>query len=79
MIFEEEVRELTEAVREGTDVNHIGEEAADVIVTIITMCHSAGVDTEALIQQAYKVVAKNDAKTHETHVFKDGKIRRRQA
>jgi hypothetical protein len=41
------------------------------------VCFASGVDVERLVQQVYAVIAKNDAKTHETHVFHDGKIRRR--
>lgn len=75
--FQEEVRELIEAAREGTDADHIAEESADVLVTAIGVCFASGLDVEQIIQQVYAVIAKNDAKTHETHVFSDGKIRRR--
>jgi NTP pyrophosphatase (non-canonical NTP hydrolase) len=75
--FREEVNELIEAAQAGTDRNHIAEEAADVFVTAIGVCAAAGVDVERLIEQLYKVIAKNNAKTHETHVHLDGKIRRR--
>ena len=75
--FEEEVRELIEAAREGTDGDHIAEESADVLVTAIGVCFASGLDVERIIEQVYAVVAKNDAKTHETHVHLDGKIRRR--
>jgi NTP pyrophosphatase (non-canonical NTP hydrolase) len=75
--FEEEVRELIEAAHDGTNPDHIAEEAADVFVTAIGVCFARGVDVERLVQQVYKVIAKNDAKTHETHVVYDGKIRRR--
>jgi NTP pyrophosphatase (non-canonical NTP hydrolase) len=77
MNFEEEVHELIEAVHAGTDPDHIAEEAADVMVTAIGVCQSAGVDIEQIIERVYFVIAKNNAKTHETHVHKDGKIRRR--
>ena len=76
-VFEEEVREVTEAAQDGTDKNHIAEEAADVIVTLIGVCQASGVEAEQLIQQLYAVIAKNDAKNHNTHVYVDGKIRRR--
>lgn len=76
-VFEEEVREVTEAAQVGTDKKHIAEEAADVIVTLIGVCQASGVDPELLIDQLYAVIAKNNAKTHETHVYSDGKIRRR--
>ncbi len=76
-VFEEEVAEFIEAAQAGTDKNHIAEEAADVFVTVINACAAAGVDIDRLVEQVYKVAAKNDAKTHETHIYSDGKIRRR--
>lgn len=76
-VFQEEVGELIEAAELGTDRDHIAEEAADVFVTAIGVCAASGVSVDQLIEQVYKVIAKNDAKTHETHVFLDGKIRRR--
>jgi len=75
--FEEEVHELTEAALSGDDAAHIAEEAADVFVTAIGVCWASGISPEALIEQVYAVIAKNDAKTHDTHVVFDGKIRRR--
>lgn len=75
--FREEVNELIEAAEIGTDHDHIAEEAADVFVTAIGVCAASGVDVERLIDQLYKVIAKNNAKTHETHVYTNGKIRRR--
>lgn len=75
--FEEEVKELIESAQIGTDKSHIAEEAADVMVTAIGVCFASGVDVEKIVEQVYAVVAKNDAKTHDTHVFSDGKIRRR--
>jgi NTP pyrophosphatase (non-canonical NTP hydrolase) len=78
-IFEEEVRELIEAARQGTDKAHIAEEAGDVFVTAIGICLATGVDVEQLVAQVYAVAAKNDAKTHDTHHYVDGKIRRKAA
>ncbi len=77
MNFEEEVRELIEAAQQDENKAHIAEEAADVMVTAIGVCQSVGVDIEQIITQVYYVIAKNDAKTHATHVYLDGKIRRR--
>lgn len=77
-VFQEEVGELIEAALHRTDKDHIAEEAADVIVTVINLCHAAGVDIDRIIDQVYAVAAKNDAKTHATHIYQDGKIRRRQ-
>jgi NTP pyrophosphatase (non-canonical NTP hydrolase) len=75
--FQEEVRELIEAARDGSDPAHTAEESADVFVTAIGVCFAAGLDVDRLVEQVYAVIAKNDAKTHETHVHLDGKIRRR--
>lgn len=75
--FQEEVRELIEAARDDGDLDHIAEESADVLVTAIGVCFARGVDVDKLVEQVYAVIAKNDAKTHETHVYHDGKIRRR--
>jgi NTP pyrophosphatase (non-canonical NTP hydrolase) len=76
-VFQEEAGELIEAARAGINQDHIAEEAADVFVTAIGLCYASGVDLEKLVAQVYAVIAKNDAKTHETHVYTDGKIRRR--
>jgi NTP pyrophosphatase (non-canonical NTP hydrolase) len=76
-IFKEEVDEFIEAARDGSNHDHIAEEAADVFVTVIGLCEAVGVDPEKLIEQVYMVVAKNDSKTHETHEYRDGKIRRK--
>lgn len=75
--FEEEVRELIEAARSAADNDHTAEEAADVLVTAIGVCFASGISIDQIVRQVYAVVAKNDAKTHETHVHFDGKIRRR--
>jgi phosphoribosyl-ATP pyrophosphohydrolase len=75
--FREEVNELIEAAQTGENKVHIAEEAADVFVTAIGVCFASGVSVDALIDQLYRVIAKNDAKNHETHVYSDGKIRRR--
>jgi NTP pyrophosphatase (non-canonical NTP hydrolase) len=75
--FNEEVFELIQAAMDGTDQRHIAEEAADVFVTAIGVCFACGIDVEQIVEQMAAVAAKNDAKTHETHVVKDGKIRRR--
>jgi NTP pyrophosphatase (non-canonical NTP hydrolase) len=75
--FREEVEEFIEAAQANTDKDHIAEEAADVFVTAIGVCYSCGVDIEKLIEQTYAVIAKNDAKTHDTHIVRNGKITRR--
>lgn len=76
-VFQEEVGEFIEAAQDGTNKNHIAEEASDVIVTVIGLCEAAGVAPERIIDQLYAVAAKNDAKTHDTHVYVNGKITRR--
>ncbi|MBN2471928.1 MAG: hypothetical protein JXN59_14490 [Anaerolineae bacterium] len=76
-VFQEEVGEFIEAAQAGADKTHIAEEAADVFVTVISLCAAAGVTPEGIIAQLYAVAAKNDAKTHDTHVYVNGKITRR--
>ncbi len=77
-IFEEEVRELIEAAQLGEDTQHIAEEAGDVFVTAIGLALAVGVSAEELMAQARAVIAKNDAKTHASHVVNEyGKIARR--
>ena len=73
----EEVNELLDASAGEQDRAHIAEEAADVIVTTIGVCASVGVGINELVEQIYQVIEKNDAKTIETHVYLDGKIRRK--
>lgn len=76
-VFQEEVNEFIEAAH-ADDVTHTAEEAADVIVTVIGLCTAAGVSPDQIIDQMYAVIAKNDAKTHETHMINaNGKIARR--
>lgn len=76
-VFQEEVNEFIEAAHLGMDKDHIAEEAGDVLVTVIGLCAAAEVEPERIIQQMRAVIAKNDAKTHQTHHYKNGKIRRR--
>ncbi|HLA99584.1 MAG TPA: MazG nucleotide pyrophosphohydrolase domain-containing protein [Anaerolineales bacterium] len=73
----EEVNEFIEAAREGNNRTHIAEEAADVIVTTLGLCQASRIGIDELIKQIYAVIDKNNAKTHETHVYVDGKIRRK--
>jgi NTP pyrophosphatase (non-canonical NTP hydrolase) len=75
--FKEEVNELLEAAAAGQDREHVAEEAADVVVTIIGLYASVGIGIDELVEQIYHVIEKNNAKTHETHIHLDGKIRRR--
>ena len=73
----EEVHEFTEAAKGGSEKSHIAEEAADVFVTALGLCRAAGVGVDQLVNQIYAVIDKNDSKSHDTHVYMDGKIRRR--
>jgi hypothetical protein len=75
--FNEEVFELVQAAMAGDNPAHTAEEAADVFVTAIGVCLASGITVDQLVTAIYQVAAKNDAKTHDTHVFRDGKIRRR--
>lgn len=77
--LKEETGELIEAALDGTNPDHIAEEAVDVLVTALSVCYAAGVDTERFIQQVYAVIAKNEAKDRTTHIAVDGIIRRRRA
>jgi NTP pyrophosphatase (non-canonical NTP hydrolase) len=77
--FMEEVREFAEAVGKGEDASHIAEEAADVMVTLLGTCSAAGLGLEHLVRGIYFVIAKNDAKTRDTHEVRDRKIRPRKA
>ncbi len=77
LVFQEEVDEFIEAAHDDHDVQHIAEEAADVIVTVIGLCEAAGVPPEKLVEQIYAVIEKNNAKNHNTHaVDAAGKIAR---
>lgn len=77
-IFQEEVRELIEAAQEQSSTDHIAEEAGDVFVTAIGLALAAGANPEQLIRQSQAVIAKNDAKTHQSHyVNAQGKIARK--
>ena len=48
-----------------------------MIVTVLGVCFAAGLSVEDVVQQMERVVAKNDAKTPDTHAQIDGKIRRK--
>lgn len=74
--FNEEVYELVEAALHD-DKAHTAEECADVIVTALGVCFAQGLTVDEIITAVYQVANKNDAKTHETHHLKDGKIRRK--
>lgn len=77
MVFREEARELLLAQAGEPDEN-VAEECADVLVTALGVLLSRGIALAELERAIMRVVAKNDAKTHETHfVNADGKIARR--
>lgn len=75
--FQEEAGELVEAASQGSSADHIAEEAADVLVTLVGVLHAAGIPPEQWIEQVYAVIEKNRAKTQATHIVQDGKIARR--
>ncbi|MEL6270112.1 MAG: MazG nucleotide pyrophosphohydrolase domain-containing protein [Chloroflexota bacterium] len=78
LVFSEEVDEFIEAAHDAESVDHIAEEAADVLVTVIGLCEAAGVPQEKLIEQVYAVINKNNAKTWDTHeINSEGKIARK--
>jgi NTP pyrophosphatase (non-canonical NTP hydrolase) len=87
-IFMEEVLELVEAsvaCDEWSVVDHpapVGitlQEGADVIVTVIGLLQAHNIEYDALEAAIERVIAKNDAKTHETHELVNGKITRMKA
>lgn len=77
MVFSEETAELLHAALLESPAN-TALEAADVIVTALGVCMARGVALEEVAAAIQATVAKNDAKTHETHkVNEAGKIARR--
>lgn len=82
-VVHEECYELTQAAHEyqfGKGMgDHVTEEAADVIVTVMGVLMSCGATYAELASAIGRVAAKNDAKTHETHAVSEvtGKITRR--
>jgi NTP pyrophosphatase (non-canonical NTP hydrolase) len=74
VIFSEEVREFVEAYSNhkmgvGTHEEIVGE-FGDLIVVAFQLMRSAGItDIEDVIDGITKVIAKNNAKTRETHEF----------
>lgn len=78
-VFQEEVREFHHAVLID-ELRDTVDEAVDVLVTICAALQSRGIAYEDFAAGIDRVIAKNDAKTHETHyVDGAGKIRRREA
>lgn len=77
--FREEVDEFIKASIYDTDGGaHMVEEAGDVFVTVIGMLIARGVSLELLQERVAYVIAKNDAKTTETHYVNEaGLIARR--
>jgi NTP pyrophosphatase (non-canonical NTP hydrolase) len=57
----EEVGEFTTALGNGANKRHIGEEAADVLVTLLGASFAAGLTFQGLTEGIYAVIAKNDA------------------
>ena len=73
----EETAELTEAVTFDAPSQAIEEEAADAIVTVLGVCIAVGITMRYLARAVERVIEKNDAKTPETHIVRDGLIVRR--
>lgn len=82
-VFREEVQEFQDALFSsgnlGTfDMGSPTHEGADVIVTVLNTLSSMGYTYEQIEQAINDVIAKNDAKTWQTHYINDaGKIQRR--
>lgn len=75
--FNEESIEFTEAARPSTEPDAVAEELADVIVTGIGVLMSLNIGVGKLEKAISAVIAKNNAKTNETHRVVNGKIVRR--
>lgn len=80
--FEEEVKELREVIEvDGVeayyDTDALAEEAVDVMVTLINLLGAEGIEIADLSAAMVRVIEKNDAKNHDTHVLFDGLITRR--
>ena len=73
----EQVVRLIEVAQSSKDTNQVAEETVDVFITAIGLCYAAGVDIDTLMNEVYDVIEKNDAKTQLTHIYTDGRIRRR--
>ena len=69
----EEYREFTEA----EDADDLCKEAVDVIVTLIGVLQARGIPLSQLEDGVNAVIAKNGAKTHETHKLEGFTIVRR--
>ena len=80
-ILEEEVRELDAEIKtDGGDIDlrAASDEAADVLFVALGIIHRLGPDGHAAVE---RVVAKNRAKTNQTHFFDEArrKVTRRRA
>lgn len=54
------------------------EELADVIVTVLNVAYSAGLDIADIEKALQRVIDKNGSKNHETHISDGGWIKRRE-
>lgn len=83
-IFMEEALELMEASTSdelsfgSNDEDVLADEAADVMVTVCGLLLAHMIDREYLSAAIERVIAKNDAKTLDTHALINGKITRKQ-
>lgn len=67
-LLEEEVREVKDAAgAEPLDREHLAEEMGDVLFVMMGLARWAGLSHDDLMTGLETVVAKNAAKTHETH------------
>ena len=67
-LLEEEVREVKDAAgADAFDREHLAEEMGDVFFVMMGLARWAGLSHDDLLDGLKKVVAKNAAKTHETH------------
>lgn len=67
-LLEEEVREVKDAAgAEAFDQEHLAEEMGDVLFVMMGLARWAGLSHDDLMAGLERVVAKNAAKTHETH------------
>lgn len=76
----EEFRELIRAsvLCETTgEFWHLSEEAVDLFVVVLGLLQAHNIPNSHLEEAIENVIAKNDAKTHDTHELRDGKITRK--
>lgn len=78
--IEEEISEVKKEMSRGNFGLELFEELADVVVTAENIPYIIGSDSKCgkvMLDAMQRVVEKNNAKTHETHELKNGKIQRK--